>query len=173
MSKGSGAERKGVLLSIDAGFPDRVFRTGLIFSTIVVICSLFSMPLPVTVGLALGMAISLSLFKLLCWTIGRLFVKEKRKSAGFLFAVSLVKYPLIVAVLYYSLRYLEINVFALAAGLSIAYVVMVLKVVGMALVNYMNARDRRRKGNPGPSPQATLEERDALPANSVGFSKGQ
>ncbi len=167
------AERRDTLLKIDAGFPDRVFRTGVIFSVVIVICSLFSMPTPITVGLALGAAISLSLFKLLCWTISRLFVKEKRKSTGFLVAIGFVKYPVIVAVLYYSLRYLEINVFALAAGLSIAYIVMVLKVVGMALVNYMNSRNRKQKSDPGPVARMAAEGRETLSSPAVKLVKGQ
>lgn len=161
-SNASMAESKSSRLSIDRGFPDRVFKTGVVFSAVIVVCSLVSMPFPVTLGLALGMAISLSLFKLLCWTIAKLFAKEKGKRAGFLFAVSLVKYPLIVAVLYYSLRNFEINVFALAAGTAVVYIVMVLKVAGMALVNHMNAGDRRRKSNPGATARiAPPEKSDA------------
>ncbi len=128
-----------LLLSLDDGFPDRVLKTSFYISLMIVFCSLSYLPLAGTVSVAVGCCISLILYKMLWWTV-RYAVQHKRSEIkGFFLKVSLVKYGIVGIMLLSACLFLEVNVIALALGLSIVLIVLVAKIGSKLLVNYMNA----------------------------------
>ncbi|MFV1950574.1 MAG: hypothetical protein ACC630_01255, partial [Nitrospinota bacterium] len=73
-------------LSIDEGFPRRIFNTSLILSAIIILLSMGSASYQVIMGLAMGMGISLVFFWLLWSTVDR-FLLMGKKRGGFLFFI--------------------------------------------------------------------------------------
>lgn len=127
------------VLVIDDGFLQRVFKTSLMFSLFIVISSLVYEDSSITLGLAIGAFISLTFFAILRWTIDRFFKLDNKKRVFFAVKITLLKFPLLGIILYYAFRHITINPLALIAGIGIVQAVMVLKVVGILLVNYMNS----------------------------------
>jgi len=125
---------------VDDGFIQRVHKTSLWLSLFIIILSLSYRDSAITLGLILGVSISLTFFKLLCWTVNRFFSSklQMRKRAFFAIKITLLKFPLLGVLLYYVLRYININPLALIVGIGIVQAVMVLKVVGILFVNYTN-----------------------------------
>jgi len=56
----------------------------------------------------------------------------------FFFKISFLKYFILGAILLSACLFLEINIFAMALGLGIVVAVVILKIAGRLLVNYMN-----------------------------------
>ena len=59
-------------------------------------------------------------------------------AASFFLKVSFLKYFVLGAMLLSACLFLDVNIFAMAAGLGIVVAVVILKIVGRLLVNYMN-----------------------------------
>ena len=120
-------------LSLDDGFPDRVLKTSLYLSLMIIVCSFSYLSLMATMSVAVGCFISLILYKMLWWMV-QYAVRHKR----FFLKVSLVKYGIVGAMLLSFCLFSEVNVIALALGLSIVLIVLVMKIGSKLLVNYMN-----------------------------------
>ncbi|MEE8185515.1 MAG: ATP synthase subunit I [Thermodesulfobacteriota bacterium] len=131
------------LLIVDDGFLQRVQKTSLLLSLFVIISSLAYWDSSITLGLILGAFISLTFFGILCWTINRLFKLDSKKRGFFAIKITLLKFPLLAIVLYYALSYISINPLALIVGIGIVQVVIILKIFGILLVNYMNPLAKR------------------------------
>ncbi len=129
---------------VDDAFIQRVYKTSLLLSLFIIIFSLSYRDSAITLGLLMGVSISLIFFKLLCWTVNKFFSSKlhMKKMVFFAVKITLLKLPLLGVILYYALRYIKINPLALIVGIGIVQAVMVLKVAGMLLVNYMNSPAR-------------------------------
>lgn len=131
-------DKEKSLLFFDEGFPDRVLKTSLFLSLIIVICSLSSMSLMITVSVAIGCFVSLVLYKVLWWTIQHAIRYKRSEIKKFFLKISIVKYFFVSALLLSTCLFLELNVIALMLGLSIVIAVIILKIGSKLLVNYMN-----------------------------------
>ena len=125
---------------IDDGFIQRVHKTSLLLSLFIIILSLSYRDNAITLGLVLGVSISLTFFDISWWTVNKFFNSKlhRKKSAFFAIKITLLKFPLLGIILYYVLSHININPFALIVGIGIVQAVMVLKVVGILFVNYTN-----------------------------------
>ncbi|MFV1951332.1 MAG: ATP synthase subunit I [Nitrospinota bacterium] len=126
---------------IDDDFLQRVLKTSLWVSLFIIMCSFAYRDSSMTAGLFLGACISLVFFALLCWTVKKIFnfKQNREKTPFFAIKITLIKFPVLGVILYYSLSRIDINPFSLIAGISIVQVVMILKVIGMLFTNRMNS----------------------------------
>lgn len=87
--------------------------------------SLFFNNQSITSGLIVGSIVSLVLYTTLWWTISVIFSKkEHQRPVETLFAILLFvfKLPVVGVALYFAFRYLEINPFALVAGIGVTQI---------------------------------------------------
>lgn len=132
-------ENKGKdFLSLDAGFPDRVLKTSFYLSVITILASLSYMTVMVTVSFAVGCCISLILYKMLWWTVQHAVQNKRSEIKSFFLKVSLAKYGIVGVMLLSVCLILEVQIVALALGLSMVLIVLIMKIVSRILVNFMN-----------------------------------
>lgn len=132
-------ENKGKdFLSLDAGFPDRVLKTSFYLSVITILASLSYMTVMVTVSFAVGCCISLILYKMLWWTVQHAVQNKRSEIKSFFLKVSLAKYGVVGVMLLSVCLILEVQIVALALGLSMVLIVLIMKIVSRILVNFMN-----------------------------------
>ena len=122
----------------DDGFPDRVIKTSVLLSLIIIVGSLSYMSFVLTTSIAIGCFISIALLKTTWWTIQYAVRHKREKIKGFFLSISFLKYFIIGTMLLSACLFLEINVAAMALGLSMVVAVIVMKVGSKLLVNYMN-----------------------------------
>ena len=122
----------------DESFPDRVIKTSVLLSLIIIAGSLSYMSFVLTTSIAVGCFISIALFKTTWWTIQYAVRHKREKIKGFFLKISFLKYFIIGAMLLSACFFLEINVAAISLGLSIVVAVIVMKVGGRLFVNYLN-----------------------------------
>ena len=127
-----------ISLLFDEVFPERVLKTSVLLSLIVIAGSLSYMSFVLTTSIAIGCFISITLFKTTWWTIRHATQNNKSKIKWFFLKISLLKYFIIGSLLLSACFFLEINVVAMLLGLGMVVAVIVLKVGGTALVNFMN-----------------------------------
>ncbi|MFQ6093325.1 MAG: ATP synthase subunit I [bacterium] len=120
-------------LSID--FLRKVLRTSLILAGISVVLSLLACSAPITLGLAIGMAISLIFFKTLCSAAERALSRGTREAGLFFLKTGILKYPLLGIAVYLIFRYLEPSPVALLAGIGLVQTVIVFKAIGAVLAD--------------------------------------
>lgn len=125
-------------LFLDDSFPDRVLKTSMYLSLMIIFCSFSYVPLMGTVSVAVGCLISLILYKMLWWMIQYAVRHKRSEIKGFFLKVSLVKYGIVGAMLLSFCLFFEVNVIALALGLSMVLIVLVMKIGSKLLVIYMN-----------------------------------
>lgn len=137
-------------LSVDEGFPRRVLRMSLLLTALGVVYACLAQAWAVAVGLGVGGVLASATFVVLAWTVNSLVGggsarRGWRKAAWALAAV--VKFPLVLAALWYALFRLEADPLALAAGFALIPAVMALKVAGILLVGRgrMNSGDGIRR----------------------------
>jgi hypothetical protein len=123
---------------IDEGFPDRVIKTSLFLALILIVSSVSYMSFMLSVSLAIGCFISIVLFKTTWWAIQYAVQHKRSKIKGFFLKISFIKYFVLGSILLSACLFLEINIFAMAAGLGMVVAVVILKIVGRLFVNYMN-----------------------------------
>ncbi|MDR4507145.1 MAG: ATP synthase subunit I [Candidatus Brocadiaceae bacterium] len=139
MKENSGGKKRDELVSfLDEGFPERVFQTSFLLSLIVIGCSLSYVSFMLTVSVAIGCFISLVLFRVSWWTIQRAVQRKRSQIKGFFLQISVVKYFIVGAMLLAACLFLEIHAVAMAVGLGIVMAVVVMKIVGRLLVDYLN-----------------------------------
>lgn|GEM_PF-1602174 len=83
---------------------------------------------PITTGLIVGSILSIVLYVSLWWTISVIFrKKEGQRPVETLFAVLVFvfKLPVVGVALYFVFRYLDINLFALVAGIGVTQIAIV------------------------------------------------
>lgn len=134
-------------MAIDEGFPARTTRTSVLVA--VIACALLftwetSRPAAgvlaqhaISIGFACGAAINLIGVGLLAWAVVSVIRKPgegKPRRPGLLVAALLLQLPFMALALYGSVRYLQVNVFALAAGLGTWFFVAILKVASILLL---------------------------------------
>ena len=136
-------------LSLDDAFPDRVLKTAFYLSLLIIFCSLSYLPLMGTVSVAIGCSISLVLCKMLWWTIQYAVRHKRSEFKGFFLKVSLVKYGFVGTMLLLACLFLEVNIVAMALGLSTVLIVLVMKIGSKLLVSYMNKAIKVSSGNIG------------------------
>ncbi len=122
----------------DESFPDRVIKTSVLLSLIIIAGSLSYMSFVLTTSIAIGCFISIALFKTTWWAIRHAVRHKREKIKGFFLKISFLKYFIIGAMLLSACLFLEINVAAMSLGLSIVVAVIVMKVGSRILVNYLN-----------------------------------
>ena len=122
----------------DESFPDRVLKTSVLLSLIIIAGSLSYMSFMLTASIAIGCFISIALFKTTWWTILHAGRHKREKIKGFFLKISFLKYFIIGAMLLSACLFLEINVAAMSLGLSIVVAVIVMKVGSRLFVNYLN-----------------------------------
>ena len=125
-------------LSIDEAFPRRTFNTSLILSIIIILLSMGRASYQVTLGLSIGMGISIVFFWLLWSTVTKFLSMGKRKGGSLLFIIGLSKYFILAIFLFFIFSYVKINALALLIGISLVHMVIILKVAGIGMVNYAN-----------------------------------
>jgi len=126
------ADKEKSVLFPDDGFPDRVIKTSVLLSLIIIAGSLSYM------CFVLGCFISIALLKTTWWTIQYAVRHKRKKIKGFFLSISFLKYFIIGSMLLSACLFLEINAAAMALGLSIVVAVIVMKVGSRLFVNYMN-----------------------------------
>ena len=131
-------DKEKTVVLFDEGFPDRVFKTTVLLSLIMIAGSLSYSSFALTASIAIGCFISIALFKTTWWTIQYAVRQKREKIKGFFLKISFLKYFVIGAMLLSACLFLEINVAAMALGLSIVVAVIVMKVGSRLFVNYMN-----------------------------------
>lgn len=135
-------DKEKSILSLDNGFPERVFRMSFFLSLLAVVCSLSSASFMCTVSIAIGCFISIMVYKILWWTIQQAVLQKsedkKWKIKKLFLKVSLLKYFAVGAILLSACLLLDINVIAMALGLSVVLAVIILKIASKLLVNYLN-----------------------------------
>lgn len=131
-------EDKEKSLIFDEGFPERVLKTSFLLSLIVITYSLSYMSFVITLSIAIGCFTSLILCKVLWWTIQHALKYKRPEIKRFFLKVSIIKYFLTGGMLCSVCLFLEINPVAMAFGLGIVVVVIVMKIGSKLLVNYLN-----------------------------------
>ena len=149
---------KDTLLTVDTAFPTRVFRMSLLIAAFGLVFSTGLRSFSFSLGLGVGMLVSL----VSLWTLtglSRIFLNAKEEGAKkttFIGLTLFIKYPLLVLLLYYSLRHWNASPWGVALGVGLVPGVMVLKIVGILWVNRMNAANRgKRKGTPSEAVRQT------------------
>lgn len=133
-------DEKTDTLSLDEGFPGRVFQMSFYLSLIIIAGSLSYMSAKLTLSVAIGCFISLLLFKMSWWGI-RFGVEKKREQIkGFILKVSIAKYFIAGGMLFSACVFLEVNIIALFIGLSMVIAVIILKILGSLFVRQLNNR---------------------------------
>jgi len=125
-------------LLFDEGFPDRVFKTSLYLSIIAIACSLSYMSFMLTFSVAIGSFLSLVLCRVMWWTIQHGLQYKRTEIKKFFLKVSILKYFVVGGILFLVCVFLEINATAMAVGFGIVLAVMIMKIGGKLLVNFMN-----------------------------------
>lgn len=148
-------------LTIEKEFPRRVYKTSLLLSALItLLCLLFGL-WSITLGFMVGAGISILFFRTLWWTVDQVFNRSGKKALFFSFKIFLIKFPLLGIFLYYLFKNVEINPFALVGGIVIVQGVMVLKAVGVVVVNSMNKPAHLRNGKSS-APKAEHNSRGSL-----------
>ena len=132
------ADKEKSVLFPDDGFPDRVIKTSVLLSLIIIAGSLSYMSFVLTTSLAIGCFISIALFKTTWWAIQYAVRHKRKKIKGFFLSISFLKYFIIGSMLLSACLFLEINAAAMSLGLSIVVAVIVMKVGSRLFVNYLN-----------------------------------
>ncbi len=122
----------------DENFPDRVLKTSVMLSLIIIAGSLSYMSFVLTTSLAIGCFISIALFKTTWWTIQYAVRHKREKIKGFFLKISFLKYFIIGTMLLSACLFLEINAAAMSLGLSMVVAVIIMKVGSRLFVNYLN-----------------------------------
>jgi len=97
----------------------------------------------ISLGLGTGMLVSVASL----WTLmgmGKIFVNPEGKKAAVVGLTLFVKYPILVLLLYFSLRSWGASPAGVAVGVSLVPAVILLKAVGILWVNRMNAAANRK-----------------------------
>jgi D-alanyl-lipoteichoic acid acyltransferase DltB (MBOAT superfamily) len=100
-----------------------------IVSIILIAVSLLFDNRPVTTGLLIGSAVSITSFTSIWWTIGIVFKKKENQNpllTVLAVLVYVIKLPIIGIALYFAFQYLKINLLALIAGLTVMLMAVVL-----------------------------------------------
>ncbi len=126
------------ILKIDEGLPRRALNTSLIVAALVLLISISNWPFEVTLGLAVGMGISIIFFMLLCGSVKSLVIIEKNRRMPFFVIVTILKFIVLSIALFLVFKYLSISYLALLIGIGLAQSIIFLKLIGMEMVNYMN-----------------------------------
>ena len=132
------ADKEKSVLFPDDGFPDRVIKTSVLLSLIIIAGSLSYMSFVLTTSIAIGCFISIALLKTTWWTIQYAVRHKRKKIKGFFLSISFLKYFIIGSMLLSACLFLEINAAAMSLGLSIVVAVIVMKIGSRLFVNYMN-----------------------------------
>ena len=132
------ADKEKSVLFPDDGFPDRVIKTSVLLSLIIIAGSLSYMSFVLTTSIAIGCFISIALLKTTWWTIQYAVRHKRKKIKGFFLSISFLKYFIIGSMLLSACLFLETNVAAMSLGLSIVVAVIVMKVGSRLFVNYLN-----------------------------------
>jgi len=122
----------------DERFPDRVLKTSVMLSLIIIAGSLSYMSLVLTTSIAIGCFISIALFKTTWWAIQYAVRHKREKIKGFFLKISFLKYFIIGTMLLSACLFLEINAAAMSLGLSMVVAVIIMKVGSRLFVNYLN-----------------------------------
>jgi hypothetical protein len=130
------------ILKIDENFPQRVINTSLILASLILLISISNWQLDVTIGLALGMGISIIFFMILLSTVKSLVIIENDRRILFFAIVTLLKFIVLSIVLFLLFKYLTINYLAFLIGIGLAQSIIFLKLIGIVLVNKMNKIDK-------------------------------
>ena len=88
------------ILRIDENFPRRVINTSLIIAALILLISISNWQLDVTIGLALGMGISIIFFMILLSTVKSLVIIENDRRILFFAIVTLLKFIVLSIVLF-------------------------------------------------------------------------
>lgn len=135
-------------LEIDDNFLNRTYHTAVAFGAFVAMLLLVLIRekgVETSASFMIGGAISLALLKILDYVIGRYLTPGKKKFKRALWLTALIKYPLIMLCFYYLVRSQWLVAPALAAGLSLVYVVITLKAFSIVLLNALYAEGRKSK----------------------------
>ncbi len=131
---------------LDNDFPKRVLKTSIIVSFFLALFSVSFWSLEITLGLSIGMAISIGLMHFLWWMTSVIFpavvkgdIENKQRKVKFsLIFFNILKYLLVSAGLFFILRYVPINLLAFFIGISIVQIILASKISSVLLVNYIN-----------------------------------
>lgn len=125
-------------LLFDEGFPERVLRTSFLLSLIVIAYSLSYMSLKITLSVAMGCFTSIALCKVLWWTLQHALKYKRSEIKKFFLKVSILKYFLVGVILFSLCFFLEVDTVAMAFGLGVVVMVIIMKIGSKLLVNYLN-----------------------------------
>jgi hypothetical protein len=127
--------------------PRTIFITSVLISITLILLSLLFFHHSVTTGLLIGALVSNILFVALWWTVNHLFRRKetaKPLKTAFAIKILILKFPVLGFGLYFALRYLDINVFALVAGISVSYGAIIIAGMSKLLYRYGAIHDSRR-----------------------------
>ena len=132
----------------DKGFPKRVLKTSIILSVIFIIYSFYFNSLEITLSLTVGLGISISTIYALWRVLNSVYVlgdadTVKKRAKRIVTLTGIFKYIFISATLFFVFRYMKINLIALFIGVSVVQIVIVFKVLGFFLINYLKKSDKR------------------------------
>ena len=130
------------LLTIDEGLPLRVIKTSLIVAVLVLLISVTKWPFEVTIGLAVGMGISIIFFMILSGSVKSLVTIEKNRRMPFMVVVTTSKFIVLSIALFLVFSHLSISYLSILIGIGLAQSIIYLKLIGMGMVNYMNKKNQ-------------------------------
>ncbi len=125
-------------INIDENFPKRVLSTSVILAGLIFMISISIWSFEVTTGFVLGVGISLVFFMILCYSGKYCFDPNKKGGKLFFGIVFIFKFFALVIFLFLTFKYLSFSYLAFLIGISLVQLVILLKVLGIAIVNYMN-----------------------------------
>lgn len=123
---------------IDEGFVKRVFRTSLWVGGFLGLLLLVGRGTAEGISFCVGAVMSLGLLRALEYTIRRFLVPGKPKASRALLAVVHTKYLLVAICFYFLVQSSWLRPGWLAVGIGLVQAVIVLKALGILLVNWMN-----------------------------------
>lgn len=136
----------------DKGFPKRVLKTSIILSFVFIIYSFYFNSLEITYSLALGIGISIGTIYLLWRVLKSVYVlgdvgTVKKRAKHLVTLAGVCKYIFVSFILFFVFRHLKINLIALFIGVSIVQIVIVFKMLGFFLINYLNKTNKTKSNN--------------------------
>lgn len=131
-------------LNIDEGLPQRVLNTSLILAGLVFLISISIWPSAITLGLTIGMGISIVFSMILLGSVKTLVKTGKDGSKMFFAIVTFLKFIVLSATLILVFKYMSVSHLALLAGVGLVQVVIFLKLISIVMVNSLNRTSQGR-----------------------------
>jgi hypothetical protein len=125
-------------MMLDENFLKRVYKTSFYFLFFITGLLLLGGFFWEVFEISSGFLLSILLLYILEVTVKKSFQKKEKI---FLFKVSLIKYPLLILIAYFLVKFEKINLILFTLGFFIPYLIIFLKAVGIVITNKMKGEE--------------------------------